>query len=290
MNKGLITNTHQLVPVGSLEAYINWTQSIPVLKPEEEKRLLDKIFCQGDHRAIKELVVSHLRFVVYVSRSYLGYGLSHADIIQEGNIGLMKAIKRFDPKVGVRLVSFAVYWIKSEIQEYILKNWRMVKVATTKAQRKLFFKLRSYMKNQGAFTKEDVSHIASALNVPEREVRTMESRLSSYEASFDGDNTEEDETKAFAPAQYLTAPASQSPEQSAITSDQKQIRQWALERALEGLDERSRDIIQQRWLDEQNKATLHELAARYNVSAERVRQLEKMALAKLKKSMVSSPL
>ncbi len=280
----------QLAPIGSLEAYINWTHSIPVLSVEEEKNLMGKIYNESDLEAVRKLILSHLRFVVYVSRSYMGYGLSHADIIQEGNVGLMKAIKRFDPKVGVRLVSFAIYWIKSEIQEYILKNWRIVKVATTNAQRKLFFKLRKYMKSSGAFTADEVSYIASTLNVAENDVRTMESRLSSQEMSFDGlqDDTDQEKPMANAPSQYLTSAHDDTPEYSLIQATESTQHNRALQLALSSLDDRAKDIIYKRWLTDGKKATLHELADAYAISAERVRQLEKQALAKLKESITAA--
>ncbi len=283
-----MTALHQNFPIaklGSLEAYISWTHSIPVLSQEQERELTDKIHHQNDLDAARQLILSHLRFVVYVSRSYLGYGLSHADIIQEGNIGLMKAIKRFDPGVGVRLVSFAIYWIKSEIQEYILKNWRIVKVATTNAQRKLFFRLRSYMRDSGAFTKDEVSFIADTLNVTEQDVRTMESRLSSQETSFDGYDDPDTDFTGSAPAHYLTGAPEYDPEFKVIQGATVTQENRALRCALESLDPRAQDIINQRWLTDGKKATLHELAATYNISAERVRQLESQAMAKLKSLM-----
>ncbi len=278
----------QLAPLGSLEAYLSWTHSIPVLSVDEEKSLLDRIYKQSDLEAVRQLILSHLRFVVYVSRSYLGYGLSHADIIQEGNVGLMKAIKRFDPSVGVRLVSFAIYWIKSEIQEYILKNWRIVKVATTNAQRKLFFKLRKFMKDNGAFTKDEVSYIATTLNVAEQDVRTMETRLSSQETAFDGDYDDSDDSHFTSPAHFLTSDQQDTPEFAVIQGHSMQAQHQALRMALSTLDTRAQDIITKRWLTDGKKATLHELAKIYNVSAERVRQLEKQALDKLKHHMGTS--
>ncbi len=271
-----------IAKLGSLEAYISWTHSIPVLSQEDERALTDKIYQQSDLDAARQLILSHLRFVVYVSRSYLGYGLPHADIIQEGNIGLMKAIKRFDPNVGVRLVSFAIYWIKSEIQEYILKNWRIVKVATTNAQRKLFFRLRSYMRDTGAFTQEEVSYIADTLKVSEQDVRTMESRLSSQETSYDGFDDPDNDYNSTAPAHYLTSATEQDPEYKVVHGATVTQENRALHTALEALDPRAQDIINQRWLTDGKKATLHELADTYNISAERVRQLECQALAKLK--------
>ena len=274
----------QLAPIGSLEAYINWTHSIPVLSVEEEKKLIGKIYNESDLEAVRKLILSHLRFVVYVSRSYKGYGLSHADIIQEGNVGLMKAIKRFDPKVGVRLVSFAIYWIKSEIQEYILKNWRIVKVATTNAQRKLFFNLRGAKKTSSWLSVEETDAIANELGVPSVEVTRMESRLSASDMAFDGYGSD-DET-ATAPVHYLPSAAPDPADLVADASSDKDMH-MRLSTGLAALDERSRDILQQRWLSD-DKSTLHELAEEYGVSAERIRQLEKNAMNKLKTAIAGA--
>ena len=280
---------HPLVPVGSLEAYVNWAHGIPILSAEEEQKLTTRLYQEGDLDAAKELVLSHLRFVVYVSKSFQGYGLPQADIIQEGNIGLMKAIKRFDPKVGVRLVSFAVYWIKSEIQEYILKNWRIVKVATTKAQRTLFFNLRKHMKKFCAFTNEEVTYLADTLKVKPEDVRTMEQRLSGHDASFEPSQGDDETSFSFSPSYFLTdSNSATSPEQHLIDDDEGQRGRQNLYAALAQMDERQRDIIQKRWLaTSEKKATLHDLADHYGISAERVRQLEKAALTKLK-SLISS--
>ena len=281
-----------LVPVGSLDAYVNWAHSIPILSAEDEQKLTARLYQEGDLDAAKELVLSHLRFVVYVSKSFQGYGLPQADIIQEGNIGLMKAIKRFDPSVGVRLVSFAVYWIKSEIQEYILKNWRIVKIATTKAQRTLFFKLRKHMKKFCAFTNEEVSYLADTLNVKPEDVRTMEQRLSGHDASFEPSQGDDENSLTFSPSYFLTdSRSSVSPEQNLIDCDESQRDSHNLHAALAQMDARQRDIIQKRWLaPTEKKSTLHDLAAHYGISAERVRQLEKAAFAKLKKLITDGAL
>lgn len=275
-----------LVAIGSLDAYVNWAHSIPILSVERERELTARIQKEGDIDAVKELVLSHLRFVVYVSKSYLGYGLPQADIIQEGNIGLMKAIRRFDPEVGVRFVSFAVYWIKSEIQEYILKNWRIVKVATTKAQRSLFFKLRKYMKKFCAFSQDEIQYIAETLNVKVEDVKTMEQRLSGHDASFEPSQGDDESNLTFSPSYFLASNDGESPEQNIIAEDEGQRQLQFLRHAFSKLDARHQDIIQRRWLcPTEQKATLHELAAYYKISAERVRQLEKSALTQLKKHM-----
>mgnify|MGYP001298951130 CR=1 FL=1 len=279
-------NFHSLVPLGSLDAYINWAHGIPILSAEKENALTERIQKHGDIDAVKELILSHLRFVVYVSKSYQGYGLPQADIIQEGNIGLMKAIRRFDPGVGVRFVSFAVYWIKSEIQEYILKNWRIVKVATTKAQRSLFFKLRKYMKKFCALSTDEIHYIADTLNVKPDDVKTMEQRLSGHDASFEPSQGDDETDFSFSPSAFLTSDQGESPEQNLISTDEDQRNLQNLRAAFSQMNERHQDIIQKRWLcPPEQKATLHELAAYYNISAERVRQLEKSALQQLKKHM-----
>jgi len=267
------------VPSDSLESYLSAARNIPILSAEEERELAIQLQEHGDLEAAQKLVLSHLRFVAHVARSYTGYGLALADLVQEGNIGLMKAVKRFDPTVGVRLISFAVYWIRAEIHEYILRNWRIVKIATTKAQRKLFFNLRSKKKKLGWFNDEEVSSVAEDLGVKRTDVLEMEKRLSGLDIGFDGPD-DNDENISPAPANYLednSLEPAQLVEQSNYTENQEA----RLYSALKDLDERSRDILQQRWLSD-NKATLHELAARYSVSAERIRQLESNAIKKLR--------
>jgi RNA polymerase sigma-32 factor len=269
-----------LVPQGSLEGYIQAVNSIPMLTAEKERELAEQLQNHGDLEAARQLVMSHLRFVVHIARNYSGYGLPQADLVQEGNIGLMKAVKRFDPTVGVRLVSFAVHWIKAEIHEYVLRNWRMVKVATTKAQRKLFFNLRKNKKRLGWFNQDEVRTVANELGVSPEDVTEMEARMSGQDHSFDGYDDDDCESN-FAPAQYLE---DKSSDLAAVyeNSNWDNHAEHRLSYALQGLDERSQQIIRARWLDEDNKLTLQELADRYGVSAERVRQLEKNALKKLK--------
>ena len=269
-----------LVPQGSLEGYIQAVNSIPMLTAEKERELAEQLQKHGDLEAARQLVMSHLRFVVHIARNYSGYGLPQADLVQEGNIGLMKAVKRFDPTVGVRLVSFAVHWIKAEIHEYVLRNWRMVKVATTKAQRKLFFNLRKNKKRLGWFNQDEVRTVANELGVSPEDVTEMEARMSGQDHSFDGYDDDDCESN-FAPAQYLE---DKSSDLAAVyeNSNWDNHAEHRLSYALQGLDERSQQIIRARWLDEDNKLTLQELADRYGVSAERVRQLEKNALKKLK--------
>ncbi|MAB23947.1 MAG: RNA polymerase sigma factor RpoH [Pseudomonadales bacterium] len=273
---------NSLVPGANLEAYFQNVSSIPVLSAEEERELADRLYYQEDLEAARQLVMSHLRFVVHIARSYSGYGLAQSDLVQEGNVGLMKAVKRFNPEMGVRLVSFAVHWIRAEIHEFILRNWRIVKVATTKAQRKLFFNLRSAKKKLSWLSHDEVNAVAEDLGVATREVREMESRLYGQDLGFDGAQDEDDDA-AYAPVHYLEDkrydPATQL--ESADWSDSSST---SLLTGLEALDERSRDILYQRWLAEE-KATLHELAAKYQVSAERIRQLEKNAMNKLKKNL-----
>jgi len=271
-------------PVGSLDAYVQAVHGIPVLTPEQEKELAVRFHDEQDVEAARQLVLHHLRFVVHVARGYLGYGLPLGDLIQEGNIGLMKAVKRFDPKVGVRLVSFAVHWIKAEMHEYILKNWRIVKVATTKAQRKLFFNLRKSKKRLGWMNAAEVAAVAKDLKVSPEEVLEMESRLAGQDIGFDlTPETEDEDSVSVAPVTYL-ADESADPAES-IEREDADIRNGArLEHALVGLDERSRHILQRRWLDEE-KATLQELADKYHISAERVRQLENNAIKKLRTAM-----
>ena len=275
------------LPVGSLETYIQSVNEIPMLSAEEERALAERYHRDDDLDAARELVMSHLRFVVRVARGYNGYGLAQADLIQEGNIGLMKAVKRFDPKVGVRLVSFAVHWIRAEIHEFILRNWRIVKIATTKAQRKLFFNLRSAKKRLGWMNKEEVDAVAKDLGVSSKDVLEMEQRLSSYDASFDGTVSDDEDENIYAPAAYLENKSAGPEEQFEIAQLEGQ-HQAALQNAIATLDDRSRDIIAKRWLtDADDKATLHELAAEYNVSAERIRQIETNAMNKLRESFAA---
>jgi RNA polymerase sigma-32 factor len=268
-------------PLGSLDHYIQAANSIPVLTVEEERDLAVRFRESGDLDAAKRLVLAHLRFVVHVARGYAGYGLQLGDLIQEGNVGLMKAVKRFDPNVGVRLVSFAVHWIRAEIHEFVLRNWRLVKVATTKAQRKLFFNLRKAKKRLGWLNSAETAAIANDLGVSPREVNEMERRLSSYDVSFDPDPTDDE---AFAPASYLPAPLNSDPARSVERDDFETDAHDRLDGALAKLDARSRDILARRWLTD-DKATLHELAAEYGVSAERIRQIEASAIGKLRKQM-----
>ena len=268
---------------GSIESYVSAVSSINMLTADEEKSLAVRLFDDGDLEAARKLVMSHLRFVVYVAKSYAGYGLPQADLIQEGNIGLMKAVKRFDPSVGVRLVSFAVHWIKAEIHEFVLKNWRIVKVATTKAQRKLFFNLRKAKKRLGWFTHAEVQKVAEELGVSTKEVLQMEARMSSQDAAFDLTN-DDDESSAFAPAQYLEDKTTDV-EMDVINSDHDKNASNSLYSAIKTLDARSQHIIETRWLSD-DKMTLQDLADEYQVSAERVRQIEKNALKKLQAAMV----
>lgn len=273
-----------LIPqTGSLDAYIQSVNSIPVLTAEEEKSLAERLVNDGDLEAAQRMIMSHLRFVVHIAKSYAGYGLPQADLIQEGNVGLMKAVRRFDPTVGVRLVSFAVHWIKAEIHEYVLKNWRIVKVATTKAQRKLFFNLRKSKKRLGWFNNSEVDKVADDLGVSRREVLEMENRMSNQDQAFDM-GADDDESSNFAPAQFLE----DSHSDVAVGVENSQWENHAngrLLHAIATLDARSQDIIRARWLDDGNKITLQELAQKYSVSAERVRQLEANAMKKLRNAM-----
>ena len=272
-----------IAPGQDLDAYLRTIGQFPILKPEHEKALSERFFDDGDLNAARELVLCHLRFVVHLARSYQGYGLPQADLIQEGNVGLMKAVKRFDPNVGVRLISFAVHWIKAEMHEYILRNWRIVKVATTKAQRKLFFNLRSAKRSLSWLSQDETQAIADDLGVSAAEVTRMEGRLSSNDMAFDG-YTDDDEVGA-APAHFLASSAP-DPADLVAAEDADQDVSLRLSAGLAGLDERSRDILQQRWLSD-DKSTLHQLAAEYGVSAERIRQLEKNAMKKLKQAIVA---
>jgi RNA polymerase sigma-32 factor len=270
-------------PLGSLDAYVDAVSRVPVLSREDELELATRFHRDGDLEAARQLVLSHLRFVLHIARGYSGYGLPMGDIVQEGNVGLMKAVKRFDPSVGVRLVSFAVHWIRAEIHEYVLRNWRLVKVATTKAQRKLFFNLRKYKRNLGWLSAEETTAVARDLGVSEQDVTEMERRLSSRDVSYDPapDADEDDPAAAYSPAAYLPAPDADP----AVAVERAEWDDDVTERmagAMAQLDARSREILRARWMDEP-KATLHELADRYGVSAERIRQVEANAIRKLRK-------
>jgi RNA polymerase sigma-32 factor len=264
--------------VGSIDLYVSSVRNFPMLTPEEEFDLATRFRRDNNLDAARSLVLSHLRVVVSVARGYAGYGLPHADLIQEGNVGLMKAVKRFDPDRGVRLVSFALHWIKAEIHEYILRNWRMVKIATTKAQRKLFFNLRSMRNGLGTLRPQEVSRIATELNVSELDVVEMETRFGNHELALEPDNSDEENT--FSPIAYLAADAENEPDQLLERSQFEALETSGLKRALNGLDERSRRIIEARWLSEQ-PSTLHDLAAEFGVSAERIRQIEQKAMSKM---------
>ena len=273
------------VPTGSLESYISAANSISMLTAEEESSLAQQVKDSGDLNAAQRMIMSHLRFVVHIARGYRGYGLPQGDLIQEGNIGLMKAVKRFDPDKKVRLVSFAVHWIKAEIHEYILRNWRIVKIATTKAQRKLFFNLRRKKKRLGWFSDEEVHTVARELGVTTKDVLQMEARLTYQDNAFDGYDEEDNESTPVVPANYLES-AEPSPEQSVIKSDIKKSQSDLLHSALATLDDRSRDIVSQRWLND-DKQTLQKLAGKYDISAERIRQLENNAMKKLRETMAA---
>ncbi len=286
-------SSNQLMPLSlsapgvNLGAYISTVNQIPILTAEQEKELAERYYYDQDLDAAKLLVMSHLRFVVHIARSYAGYGLPQGDLIQEGNLGLMKAVKRFDPNMGVRLVSFAVHWIKAEIHEYVIRNWRIVKIATTKAQRKLFFNLRSLKKSSKKLTLKEAQSIANDLNVTPEQVLEMEGRLTAYDAAFEAQGDDDDEGSTHvAPALYLEDNR-YDPARLTEEEDYEEQSTNALHDAMEQLDDRSRNILQRRWLDDE-KSTLHELAAEYNVSAERIRQLEKNAMEKIKVAMSSN--
>jgi RNA polymerase sigma-32 factor len=270
--------------LGSLENYIQAVNRFPLLSAEQEHDLAVRLRDENDLEAARQLVLSHLRLVVAIARGYLGYGLPHADLIQEGNLGLMKAVKRYDPERGVRLVSFAVHWIKAEIHEFILKNWRLVKVATTKAQRKLFFNLRSMKKGSGSLSASEVEEMANTLNVNQSDVREMETRLYGQDMALEP--SMDDDEDAFAPIAYLAAPNAE-PTQHLEIAEREKMAGEGLVRALGTLDPRSRHIVESRWLDEENPATLHDLAAIYGISAERVRQIEVKAMQKLKTALAA---
>jgi RNA polymerase sigma-32 factor len=265
--------------VGSLESYIQTVNRFPILSEASELELARRFHQDEDVDAARQLVVSHLRLVVSVARGYLGYGLPHADLIQEGNIGLMKAVKRFDPERGVRLVSFAIHWIKAEIHEYILRNWRLVKIATTKAQRKLFFNLRSLKSGLHTMGPDEVNGMARQLNVKPAEVVEMETRLSGQDVALEPSSDEDDER--VAPIAYLADPRAE-PSEVLAERQMQALQEDGLKKALASLDARSRNIIARRWLHEGESATLHELAAEYGVSAERIRQIEAKAMQKMK--------
>jgi RNA polymerase sigma-32 factor len=272
------------MPTGSLEAYIRTVNRFPILTAPEERALALRFRDHNDLDAARQLVLSHLRLVVALARGYLGYGLPHADLIQEGTIGLMKAVKRFDPERNVRLVSFAIHWIKAEIHEYILRNWRLVKLATTKAQRKLFFNLRSMKSGLAPMTSKEVERVAAELRVKPEEVVEMEMRLSGQEIGFEADV---DDEEAYAPAHYLAADRDAEPLARLEAKESEAVRAAGLDEALKSLDPRSRRIIEARWLREKNTLTLHDLAAEFKVSAERIRQIEAKALDRMKKAMQS---
>jgi len=282
MSTSIIPSVDVLSPGANLEGYIQAVSRIALLSVEQEKELAERLFYSEDLDAARQLVMAHLRFVVYVARSYSGYGLSEADLIQEGNVGLMKAVKRFNPEFGVRLVSFAVHWIKAEMHEFILKNWRIVKVATTKAQRKLFFNLRRSKKRLGWMNESEVKYVAGELGVEPHQVRQMEGRLASQDEAFDGYN--DDDEDFASPARYLEDTDSNPAD---ITEFQRQAlgQQKQLQAAFQQLDDRAQMILQRRWLGDQ-KSTLHELAEEFGVSAERIRQLEQNAIKKLRKHIV----
>ena len=283
MSTALIPIHNQLPAVANdVDSYLLRIHSIPVLSAEEEYELAQRLRTQGDLEAAQKLILSNLRFVVHIARGYLGYGLALGDLVQEGNIGLMKAVKRFDPERGVRLVSFAVHWIRAEIHDFVVRNWRIVKVATTKAQRKLFFKLRSNKNRLGWFNRQEVENVAQDLGVKPETVLEMEQRLSSQDVAYDL-RSRDDEEESVAPVAFL-ADQNADPASQIEEHDWQEQKLQSLEESLDVLDERSRDILQKRWLSEQ-KATLHELADQYQVSAERIRQLENNAIKKLRAAM-----
>ncbi|MET0656571.1 MAG: RNA polymerase sigma factor RpoH [Steroidobacteraceae bacterium] len=287
MSTALVRTSTDLVfagPVGSLDAYVERVSRISVLSREDEFELATRFRRDGDLEAARQLVLSHLRFVVHIARGYSGYGLPVGDLVQEGNVGLMKAVKRFDPTVGVRLVSFAVHWIRAEIHEFVLRNWRVVKIATTKAQRKLFFNLRKYKKNLGWLTDAETAAIAADLGVSKAEVTEMEQRLTSRELAFDPAPDADDEEGSYSPSAYLPHPEADP----AIAVEREQWDDDTADRvaqALETLDDRSKNILRSRWMVD-DKATLHDLAAQYGVSAERIRQIEANAIKKLRTLVV----
>lgn len=269
-------------PADDVGHYLSKINQIPILTREEEQALANALYFHHDLDAAKKLIMHHLRFVVYIAKNYRGYGLPLTDLIQEGNIGLMKAVKHFDPSKNVRLASFAVHWIKSEINEFVIKNWKMVKIATTKEQRKLFFNLRSRKKDFNWLTQAEAETIAKDLNVSTEQVFEMEARLAGQDIGFDMPDNADEENQNQSPSQWLTQEESNDPAVIAENEETENNTQSAIHRALLSLDERSRDIVKRRWLSEENKATLHELAEEYGVSAERIRQIENQAMKKLK--------
>jgi len=269
----------------SLDQYMRTIKAFPVLSADEEYDLATRLKTNGDLEAAKSLIMSHLRLVASIARGYAGYGLPQADLIQEGNIGLMKAVKRFDPERGVRLVSFAMHWIKAEIHEYIVRNWRLVKIATTKAQRKLFFNLRSMKQGIGNLQPDEVAHIARELKVKPEEVLEMESRMGGHEIALEG-NSDNDSEDTFSPIAYLQDSRAE-PSEALAEQESEHLQTTGLAKALESLDERSRRIVQARWLQEGNGSTLHDLAAEFGVSAERIRQIEQKAMQKMKTALVA---
>ncbi len=275
------------VPGNDLDAYIQAVNAVPVLSVEEEKTLAERLYYHDDLEAARSMVLAHLRFVVHIARSYSGYGLALSDLIQEGNVGLMKAVRRFDPTKGVRLVSFAVHWIRAEIHEFVLRNWRIVKVATTKAQRKLFFNLRGAKKKLGRLNPEETDRIAEDLGVSSAQVKEMEGRMGAFDAAFDAPANEDEDNAVPAPSQYLHSEGNDPAEMLADYDLAEQSHQQ-LGLALEQLDERGRDILQRRWLSEDNRSTLQSLADEYGVSAERIRQLENNAIKKLRGAMTAA--
>jgi RNA polymerase sigma-32 factor len=281
-NELILATNHLPITSGSLDQYIQRVNTIPMLSAEEERALGARLQENADLDAAQQLIMSHLRFVVRIARGYQGYGLALADLIQEGNVGLMKAVRRFKPDRQVRLVSFAVHWIRAEIHEFVLRNWRIVKIATTKAQRKLFFNLRSSKKRLGWFSQEEVEGVAKDLGVKPETVLQMEARLSNYDVAFDTSNDDDDDSYV-SPSNYVASPI-KDPAKQLEQDDWQSQRLQVLTEGLEKLDDRSKDILMSRWMYNENKATLHELANKYNVSAERIRQLEKNAMKKLKTS------
>lgn len=275
------------VPVSSLEAYLHHINQIPILTAEEELALTQQLHKDQDLVAAKRLILAHLRYVARVAKGYMGYGLPLADLIQEGTIGLMKAVRRFNPAVGVRLVTFAMHWIKAEIHEYILRNWRIVKIATTKAQRKLFFNLRTLKKHLGWMSNEEVNEIAKDLGVKPETVREMELRLTTSDTPFDNSDDDDEHSQYLAPAGFLEDHR-HNPAQTLENNEWSEQMSGSLLDAFEQLDERSQDILRARWLDEENKQTLHDLADKYQISAERVRQLEKNAMNKIKAALITA--
>mgnify|MGYP006302892985 CR=1 FL=1 len=274
------------VPGNDLDAYIQAVNTVPVLSVEEEKTLAERLYYHDDLEAARGLVLAHLRFVVHIARSYSGYGLALSDLIQEGNVGLMKAVRRFDPEKGVRLVSFAVHWIRAEIHEFVLRNWRIVKVATTKAQRKLFFNLRGAKKKLGRLNPEETERIAEDLGVSTAQVKEMEGRLGAFDSAYDAPANDDEDNTTPSPAQYLHSEGN-DPAELLADYDWQEYTHSRLGEALADLDERGRDILQRRWLNEDNKATLQQLADEYGVSAERIRQLENNAIKKLRGAMAA---